>query len=338
MKVLLTGANGFVGSHVLDALLRRGIPTAVLLRRPADLEFVKPQLPQTTVYWGSLSDTVALARALTGITHVVHAAGRTKALHDREFFEVNRDGTRQLVQALRLQGRQVQGVVHLSSLAAAHPAGSARPAAEDDPPAPITPYGRSKLAGEDEIRSGCPVPFVILRPPAVYGPRDRDFLQLFRAVRTRVIPVFRQGHQELSLAYVRDLAEVVVKCLDHPKTVGKTLNVAAGEIVTTRQLIREIARQMDVGVLTVPLPLACLWATCVGQELWSRIRRRPMILSRQKYAEVAAAGWVCRVERLRSELGQVCPTPLAEGIRQTLAWYRQAGWLPRSPQFRQGMR
>ena len=327
MKVLLTGANGFVGSHLLDQLLRHAIPTVVLLRQTANRGRIAQQLPQVEVQIGSVTEPATLAPALEGVTQVIHCAGRTKALRVSEFYDTNEHGTRHLVEAVNRARPAIRRLILVSSLAAAGPATPEAPAREDDPPKPVSDYGRSKLAGEQVVRHECRVSFVILRAPAVYGPRDTDFLQLFKAVRAHVRPEFGGGRQPLSLVHAEDLATVAIAALEHPAASGQTFNVAASEVVTTGELARVIADAMATWTLPLPLPVWGLWPICVAQEAWSRLRARPAILSRQKYLEARAAGWVCDVRKLRDELGLECRTTVRDGVARTLTWYREQGWL-----------
>ena len=327
MKVLLTGANGFVGSHILDKLCARGLATAALLRPAGNQRFIQAHLPRLEVRVGSLSDPQSLDAALRDVTHVIHCAGCTKALRNSEFYEVNQAGTRNVVEAVNRQQGRIQRLVHLSSLAAGGPASPDQPAREDDLPHPVSEYGRSKLAGERELHDACKTEYVILRPPAVYGPRDEAFLPLFKAVQAHILPRFGGGRQTLSLVFAEDLAEAVATCLTHPAAAGKTFYVASGEVTTAHAMAREIAGQMKIRTLLLSLPTVALWPLCCLQETLSWLTRRPNVLSRQKYAELRAPGWVCDPTRLRQEAGFVGGTTLKNGIAKTLAWYRQAGWL-----------
>lgn len=327
MKVLLTGANGFVGSHILDSLRARGIPTAVLLRPTADRRFIENHLPHVEVRTGSIGDQPSLGAALEDITHVIHCAGCTKALRAEGFHEVNHRGARNVVEAVNQRPGQIQRLVHISSLAAGRPALPDRPAREDDPPGPVSEYGRSKLAGELEVRNDCKSEYVVLRPPAVYGPRDGEFLRLFKAVQAHLRPRMGGGRQALSFVFVKDLAEAAVTCLAHPAAAGKIFYVASPEILTAVAMADEIAAQMKTWTMPLPLPMAALWPVCLFQEVISRLSRKPNVLSLQKFAELRAAGWVCDPGRLRQELDVVCSTTLRSGIAETLAWYRQQAWL-----------
>ena len=177
------------------------------------------------------------------------------------------------------------------------------------------------------MREKCRAPFVILRPPAVYGPRDAEFLRLFKAVRSHLLPRLGGGRQALSFAFVKDLAEVVVACLDHPAVAGKMYYVANHEVATARALAEQIAALMKTWTVPLPLPTALLWPLCCWQEIISRVTGQPSMLSRQKYPELRATGWVCDPARLRAEAGLTCATKLQQGLAETQAWYREQGWL-----------
>ncbi len=325
MKVLLTGANGFVGSHILDLLRARGIPTAVLLRPTSNLRFLEAHRADLEVRTGSIGEPRSLAAAMADVTHVLHCAGCTKALRLAEFDRVNHLGTRNVVEAVNAQGGRVQRLVYVSSLAAGGPARPESPARESDPPHPVSAYGRSKLAGEQAVQGVCRAETVILRPTAVYGPRDLEFLRLFQAVARHVRP--RPDPQPLSFVFVKDLAEVAVSGLTQAAAAGKTFYVASPEVQTARAFADEIAAQSGTWTLPLPLPTAALWPLACLQDVISAISRRPNVLSRQKYAELRAPGWVCDPGRLQQDLGIVCATSLKQGVAMTLAWYRQHGWL-----------
>jgi nucleoside-diphosphate-sugar epimerase len=275
---------------------------------------------------GAIDDPDSLQRAMAGITHVIHCAGATRASRIAGFYEVNQGGTRNVVNAVNGQQGRIQRLVHISSLAAAGPAQPEKPAREQDPPRPVSEYGKSKLAGELEVRNHCRAPHAILRPPAVYGPRDAEFLRLFRAAKSHLLPKLGGG-QTLSLVFVRDLAEAVVTCLDHPAAAGKTYFVAAREVVTARRMAEEVAAQMNVWTVPLPVPLALLWLVCLAQEIRGRLTGKPSILSLQKFAELRAPGWVCDPMLLERETGCACPTTLKTGVAKTLSWYRQEHWL-----------
>ena len=327
MKVLLTGANGFVGSHVLDQLLARKISVIALLRPSSDRKFIAGQLSQIEVRTGGIEQPASLDAALEGVTHVIHCAGATKALNADGFFAVNQLGTRNLVEAVNRRGSQVQRLVHISSLAAAGLATADRPKREVDEPAPVSDYGRSKLAAEREVMERCKVDWTIIRPPAVYGPRDAEFLRLFKAVKLHVLPRFGGGRQQLTLVFVEDLAAAIIAALTHPQAGRKIFFAGSPEVVTAAELARRIAIESGGWTIPLPLPNVVLWLACQWAEIISRLTKKANVLNAQKWAELKAPGWVCDVTRLQAELGWACRTSLREGVLKTRDWYRVQGWL-----------
>lgn len=315
-----------MGSHVLDALLANQIPTVVILRDSSSRSFLTRHLPDLEIRHGSITEPATLAQALEGVTHVVHCAGCTKASQPSDYSRINRDGTANLVDAVNARHPLIERFIHISSLAAVGPATSASPARETTQPSPVSEYGKSKLAGEREVRRRCKASFTVVRPPGVYGPRDTAFLPLFKAVRRHLLPRPSKS-QELSLVYVEDLARAIVTCLDHPQAAGKDFFVCSREIVTGGQIAEQIANQLKVWTVPLPLPAPFLWLVCLLQELMSRATGRASLLNLQKFAELRASGWVCDPTRLEQDLGFKCTTNLTSGIARTLGWYRQEKWL-----------
>ncbi len=326
MRVLLTGASGFVGSHILDALQAAGVQTSVLLRATSSRQWISPHLGAVELLTGAITDPSTLQPALEGITHVIHCAGSTRAVRGVEFFEHNATGTGNLVQALNARAGQLQRLVHISSLAVAGPATAERPAREEDPPRPVSDYGRSKLKAEMAVRDRCRVPFTILRPPAVYGPRDRGFLPMFQAVKRHLLPR-PSASQALSLVYVKDLAQAVLACLGAPSAAAKTYFVAHPEVVTGRVMAAYIAKLLNQWTVPCPLPGAVLWPVCLAQELAARVTGKPRLMNLQKFAELRAPGWVCDPSAMKREIGFECRTDLTAGLAETLHSYQENGWL-----------
>lgn len=316
-----------MGSHILESLLSRGWPVRIVIRPRSNTRFIEPLLDKVEVCKGDPADPKTLASALQGVTHIIHCAGLTRARRNAEFFAVNQGLTRALVDAVNDRPAQILRFLHVSSLAAGHPAGLACPARESDLSQPVSEYGRSKLAGEQEVTRRCSAPYTVLRPPGVYGPRDNAFLIFFQLARAGIVPRFVGGVRHLSLVYVKDLADAAVVCLDHPATAERVYYVASPEAVSPSAFGLEAARQLGKKPWFLPVPVKALWPVCFLAEMFSRLSGRAVMLSRQKYAELAAPGWVCDSGRLRQDAGFTASTQLAAGVTQTLEWYRSAGWL-----------
>ncbi len=327
MKVLLTGANGFVGSHILERLLGMNASVVALLRETSDTRFIETYLDRVEVVRGDLSQLERLQAALDDVTHVVHCAGATKALREQDLFVANRDGVANLIRLTNQHARRLQRFVHISSLAAGRPATTHAPAQEDDPPDPQSVYGQSKRAAEEVVVHQCRSDYVILRPGAVYGPRDREFLPLFSAASRGFAPLFGGGKQELSLVFASDVAAAADAALTAPLTGRWVVNVASAEVITTRELTLAIADAYHRKAIAFSLPWTFLRLACWVQSSWARVTRRPTVLAHHKFRELSTPGWVCDTTRLRTLLGNPCTTGLTEGIRNTKEWYAAERWL-----------
>jgi len=325
VRILVTGGTGFVGSHLVEALLGRGHAVVCLARDPAKAaRLFGERAPKLAA--GDILDAEALRRACEGVEAVAHLAGLTAARSRAEFFRVNWEGTRALVDAAAARG-EVRRFVHVSSLAAAGPAPRGVPLGDGEGSGPVSHYGASKRAGEEAVRR-LAAEWTILRPPAVYGPRDREFLRLFRAAAWGLAPLFGDGSQELSLVYATDLAEAVVRCVEAGAP-GAVLYPAHEEIVTARELALEIASAAAPGraprLLRVPRSAVrpLLWLTGGA----ARIAGRATLLSPDKAGELLAEAWTCSPGTLTARTGWRARTGLREGLARTAGWYRAAGWL-----------
>lgn len=324
MRVFVTGGTGFVGTHVVATLRARGHEVTCLVRDPQKARRVLGEGAAALIR-GDLEDATVLAHGCRGADAVVHLAGLTAARNRHQMFAVNRGGTDTLVAAARAHATSVRRFVYVSSLAAAGPAEGGIVPSNGDEARPVSDYGRSKLAGETAVRA-LPFHWTILRPPAVYGPHDREFLRVFRAARLGIAPLFGDGSQALSLVFAADLAEAVVTCLERDLAPG-CYYPAHPEVTTTGLLAIAIGAALGRRVRIVPLPRAwarpLMWVTGTA----ARAVGQTTLLSPDKVAELLASAWTCSSATLEAETGWRARTSLAEGLRQTAAWYREAGWL-----------
>ncbi len=319
MKLFLTGASGFVGSHVLDSLVASGHDVSILLQRTSNTRFISPRLPAVTVHYGSLGDLAILKTAMSGADAVIHCAGKTKALRSSDFYEANQAGTRNVATAANACQDSVRHLICISV--------PGSPAEEGDEPRPVTVYGRSKMLGETEVRRHCRVPWTILRPAAVYGPRDAEFLTLFRQVKRRVMPLISGAKRHLNMVYGPDLAAAVLCCLLREESRGRTYHVASEPPCTDEEFMEEIGSHLEVRPVRLRIPGWGLTFAARIEETLSWVTGRPRMLSRQKLPELLAPGWVCSTSRIREDLGFTAPTSLREGVGLTVEWYRREGWL-----------
>jgi nucleoside-diphosphate-sugar epimerase len=322
MRIALTGATGFVGSHLAEALLAAGHDVACLVRTPskaADLHSRGARLIE-----GGLDDGAALGRLLEGADTLHHVAGVVAARTPEEFESVNRAGT--FAVARRARDLGVRRMVYVSSLAVSGPSAPGRPLEEADRDRPVTPYGRSKQAGEEAVRASG-VAYTIVRPPAVYGPRDRELLRVFQLARRGLAPLLGDGRQELSFVHAADLARALMAAGESEATLGRTYHAAHPETVTQRAFVEAVAHALGrtIRTLRVPAPLVrgALWAT----GTLARLRGRATMLSPDKADELLAPAWTCSSEALARDAGWRAAIALEQGLAETAAWYRAAGWL-----------
>ena len=325
MNVFVTGATGFVGAHLVKALLARGDGVAALVRRPA----LAAQLgwgPEVRLVRGDLADEAALRDGSAGADVVFHVAGQIAARNAAEFMVCNRDGTANVLEAARDGG--VRRVVFVSSLAVAGPTTPGHPIDETRPPAPVTDYGRSKLAAEVLVRA-MPFEWTIVRPPVVYGEWDRATLKIFQIARRGVAPVFGDGLQELSVIYADDLAAALIAAANAPAAAGQVYFAAHPAVTTSRDLVIGVGRALGLSrpprILPIPPVVArgVLWATGTLAQLAGRTT----VLTADKSNEFLAPAWTCRSDALTRDTGWRALVALDDGLRRAANWYREAGWL-----------
>ncbi len=325
MRVFLTGGTGFVGIHVVAALQARGHEVACLVRDPRKAGTVFAGGAQPTLVPGDLADGAALRRGCATADAIVHLAGLTSARSRAELFAVNADGTRAVVDAVRASGAAIRRFVHVSSLAAAGPVVDGVIPSGAETPHPVSDYGRSKLAGEAPVRE-LDAAWTILRPPAVYGPWDREFLRLFAIAKRGLAPMFGDGSQRLSMVFAADLAAAIVACIDGPPAPGVYYPTHPTP-TTARALAEHIAAALATRVRILALPRAIVRPLCWISEHAARLAGRATLLSSDKANELLAEAWLCSPARLETATGWHAETDLATGLRQTAAWYRRSGWL-----------
>ncbi|MCY2925999.1 MAG: NAD-dependent epimerase/dehydratase family protein [Planctomycetota bacterium] len=324
MKALVTGASGFVGSHLVERLLGEGAQVACLARAGSDLARLAEA--GAAVIRPDWEDPAALARATDGADVVFHAAGLTRGRSAGEYMAANAAVTARLVQAAASAG--VGRFVYVSSLAAAGPNPSVAPLDESYLARPSDDYGRSKLAGEAIVLAASPaLPVTIVRPPAVYGPRDRNFLPLFRTARRwGVVPAIGGREKLVSFVYAADLAEGIRLAGMAPAAAGQTYFLGSGTH-SMGEVVAAMAAALGrpLRLLAVPKPLAFL-AGEFGQLVWA-LTGRSQILSRRKIRDLLQPRWTCTWGKALRELNYQPAFDLPAGMKQTVEWYVREGWI-----------
>ena len=338
-EVLVTGATGFVGYHVVRALAARGDDVVCLVRKTSKTARIEPL--GVRFAHGDVNDPASLPAAVAGRSIVYHVAGCTRHLHRREL-QVNQDGCRNVAEACAAQGNPPV-LLSISSLAAAGPSPRDRLRTESDPIGPVSNYGRSKRAGELALeRFADRVPITVLRPGIVLGEADEVGLALFRMIGRlgiHLVPGWKP--RRFSVIHAADLSQLMILAAERgerlappPPRDGETTRTrgyyfaACDEHPTFGELGKMIGKALGrrfTFVKHVALPVA--WLVAAGTEVAAQIVRRPFVFRMDKYREARAGAWACSPQKAMDQLGFSAGSPLVDRLRETAEWYRAEGWL-----------
>jgi len=320
---VVTGASGFVGSHIVDELLLRGARVRAVVRGSSSRRWLEKK--PVEVADAALDDPQALARAVEGADWIVHAAGLIRARNAAEFHEANVVGTERLLRAA--DGGTLRRFLFISSQAAAGPSLTGLPVTEDQRPHPVSAYGESKLRAEQlVVMAADRLPVSVIRPPAVYGPRDTAILKAFVAAKWHLEPVLRKRGR-FSIVHVSDLVTAVHAALTQEAAVGQVFFACEPDVTDYDELGRSVREALGTWTVRVAIPQWALAGIAAVTESWARAAGKAPLLSREKLAEIAAGDWICSSRKIRERLGWTPRVGLDEGIRATADWYREVGWL-----------
>jgi len=320
MKALVTGATGFIGSHLCKELVRRGYDVTCLVKKTSNLKWIE-DLNISFVH-GDCTDKDSLLDAVGNCDYVFHLAGLTKARSGDEFFFVNTKGTENIIRAVAEKNPDVKRFVYVSSLAAAGPCKNRVAVREDGSPCPVSDYGRSKLEAEKAVlQYRDSVPVTIVRPPAVYGPRDRDMLVLFKMLQKGVF--FDLGTCYYSLLYVDDLVQGIILCAESKKAEGNIYFLSDSGVVSGQDIAGEISSALNVKPVQLIVPkFAMSFFAFIGEKI-----NKQGIINRDRMKDFQHTHWVCDPAKVRDEIGFLPKTRIKEGIKWTADWYRIHRWL-----------
>lgn len=327
MKVLVTGGSGFLGSHVVEQLAAAGHTVVALVRKSSNRKFLAT-LKNVELAEGSIEDRASIDRAMKDVDAVVHSAGLVKARTEAEFFECNTQGTVNLLESAIAHAPKLRRFVHVSSLEACGPSldGLPVPLAQEQP---VTAYGRSKLAAEKEVVSRKDaLPVVVLRPAAIYGPRDVEILEAFKAARKRQYPVIGDGSMLGCYTYGPDCARACLRAIEADIPSGSIYFVDDGEPLPMARAMGELLHEAlgTSPLLRFGVPFPVLRLASAGVETYGKVRGKAVMLTREK-VKMLSHHWVCESQKTRDDLAWSPEVSLSEGFRRTARWYQDNGWL-----------
>lgn len=327
--VLVTGATGFIGSLLVDYLKKRAYRVRILLRPESDPD--KALSTGVEALRGDYADPSSLRPAVEGADMVMHLAGVTKSVDREGYYRGNVLPVRNLLEASVAADHGPGRFLLVSSLAAAGPASNPDPGVvEDDEPHPVSAYGRSKLEAERVCRSfGDRLPVTIVRPPAVYGPGDRDVFQFLKMIAGGMMLAVGDGRtQRFSLIHGSDLVRGMLMAALSPAAVGETYFLTSPEGYSWDRVAAVASEALGVKkVRRICLPRPVIRAAGFAGGLVGRLTGRPALLNPDKASEMVQDYWVCSPRKAEADFGFTAAIALEEGIRDTVAWYREQGWL-----------
>lgn len=348
-KILVTGASGFIGSFICSEGLEKGYDVWAGMRRTSSSQYLSDErLKFAQLDLGNYDTLCEQLRRYKqemegqGWDYVVHAAGATKSLTREGFFRTNTEGTKNLVRALMAEDMVPQRFVFVSSLsifgAIREEPYPYQPILTTDTPVPNTAYGESKMQAEQFLegikqevgldRQQGGFPYVILRPTGVYGPRERDYYIMAKSIKQHVDFAVGYRPQDITFVYVDDVVQAVYKALDAPDAVGKGYFLSDGEVYNSRAFSDLLQKELgNPWVLHIKAPLWFLWLVCAVSGTVNRWLGKLTTLNLDKYHILSQRNWQCDISTAKRDLGYEPQVQLEEGVRRTVRWYRQAGWL-----------
>ena len=326
MRAVVTGGAGFIGSHLIEALRARGDAVVCVERPGASRRWLEGL--DLSYSDSGLADPRALARACDGADVVFHLAGLTEARAPADYYAVNTEGTACVLRAAATHNGSAPRVIVMSSIAALGPCRNGEALAPDTVPFPISHYGHSKLLAETVVHAYADrVPTVVIRPPSVYGPREKAVLKFFRLVRRGVALTIGAWDRELSLIYVTDLVQGLLAAATSPRAVGRTYCLAHPEPVSWGRIADVVGAIFARAPLRVSVPMPIARVIALAAEACAALRRTPAILNRERVRDLTQLRWVCDTSRAGAELGFRPAYGVEQGMVETATWYQEAQWL-----------
>ena len=326
-KVLITGATGFVGFHLINQAILAGLEVYAAVRQDSDTSHLKTlSIKYITLNYNSIDDLKSILESHK-FDYVIHAAGITKAKDQAEYNKVNAEFSRNLGLAITASNYRIKKFVFISSLAAIGPLKDLTAEIQDDTvPQPVTSYGASKLLAEQYLSEIEGLAMIVIRPTAVYGPREKDIFILFKTISSGLEPHIGSFKQQLSFIYVVDLANLVVRALSS-NLVGRTYNISDGNTYDRYALANCIKKSLRNKPLKFHLPVGIVSLLAASMELLYRRSASAPTLNKEKMAELTAINWACSITQISKDLNYQPAYNLEQGVAESIAWYKANNWL-----------
>ncbi|RLC50958.1 MAG: hypothetical protein DRI23_06010 [Candidatus Cloacimonadota bacterium] len=324
IKIVVTGANGFVGSHLVSKLRNSRYDVSCLVRTGANIDLLDAR---DKILYVDYNDTKVLSEIIMDCNVVIHNAGITRAKNWKQYQQVNIGLTANLLKLIN-KSNKVKQFIFISSQAASGPAfDQSSPKHESDKNAPVTMYGKSKLIAERIIRKNCLKPFTIIRPVSVFGEGDKDFLQYYKLVKAKLAIKIGFKQKFLSLIYVEQLVEMISKTVLNEKAENETFFAVGTSKCSMNELISHIESIIGNKTFKVIVPIILLFPAAAVSEFISIFTGKVSILNRDKIHEFKENYWLASCEKSAEKLGYKPENDLHANLYKTYVWYKQKGWI-----------
>lgn len=325
-KIFLTGATGFIGSFIATQLLEQKHTLICLVRKTSDLKWIEDL--NCELCYGSLFEPDSYSTVVEDCDYVFHVAGVTKAYTREEYYKGNVLATQNLLDTVIKVNPGLKRFLFVSSQAAIGPSPTEKPLDENAAYQPVTDYGRSKMEAEQIVKQKMSdLPITIVRPPAVYGPRDTDVYHFFKFLNKGINLMVGKVDQLVSLVYVEDLARGIINAAFSPNTIEQTYFVCEKQPYRWSEVAQISSKILEKNYITLHLPLILASGVANIFELTSKITRKPTILNRQKINEIKHTYWTVSSDKAQRDFGYQTNFPVETGIRKTIDWYKTHYWL-----------
>jgi nucleoside-diphosphate-sugar epimerase len=326
MKVLITGATGFIGSHLAELLFAKGYELRCPVRKTSDLRWLAG-VPFEKIEC-DLASGANIERAVEGVDFIYHLAGVTKAKTKEGYYQGNQIATRNLLEATLKRNPRLKRFIHISSQTVSGPSLNGTVVNEETPCHPITTYGLSKYEAEKECRKAMSqLPITIVRPPTVYGPRDKDVFEFFNTMKKGLQPMVGMHDKYVSMIHVKDLVRGIVLAGEHPDATGKTYFISSEKYYNWKEVGAITAKVMGKKALRLRIPEWGVYVIATFAEFFALFSSKPALINFEKARDMVQDAWTCDTTRARTELGFKEEFTLEEGIKNTVEWYKKEGWL-----------
>ncbi|MBU0560890.1 MAG: NAD(P)-dependent oxidoreductase [Bacteroidetes bacterium] len=326
MISVVTGASGFVGSHLVDLLLKEGHTVRTITRKSSSMKWLEEKNIEN--YSCGLDDKNNLREVLTDADCLFHVAGVVKAKTKSDYYAGNVTTTKNLLDVLIEINSQIKRVVVISSQTACGPSLNGVICTEETPPHPISTYGKSKLAQEELAKTySNKLPITIVRPPAVYGERDTEIFLVFKTYKQGLMTLIGFAKKEVSLIHVQDLVEGIYLSSIKSEAVGKTYFISSKKYYNWKQISSVIGEAFGQNAFELKIPHTIVYTIAAIAQFFSIFSSKTATFNLEKARDFVQSAWTCDISKAERELGFHPKVSIEEGIKRTIDWYTEQKWL-----------